>query len=159
MRSLFTLTVKEFENITFTEQTAKNVQLVVWGLAIGFFLAALFSLYQRFVVGAPIRALLRLEALSPENAKTEEELGVKGNALFHRALIKNTAVQKLIKRTEGEPCGYYIPEELKYRAELRYEKKGNPFLQIILAALLSLVVGIAFIKLIPPFLSMIDAIL
>ena len=159
MGSLFTLTVKEFENITFTEQTATGVQLVVWGLAIGFFLAALFSLYQRFVVGAPIRALLRLLALSPESAKTEEELGIGGNVLLHRALTKNTSVQKLIKKTEGEPCGYYIPEELKYRAELRYEKKGNPFLQIVLAALLSVVIGVAFIKLIPLFLSMIDAIL
>ena len=159
MGSLFTLTVKEFENITFTEQTAKNVQLVVWGLAIGFFLAALFSLYQRFVVGAPIRALLQLEALSPESAKTEEELGIKGGWLTHRALTKNTAVQKLVKKTEGEPCGYYIPEELKYRTQLRYEKKGNPFVQTVLAALLSLVIGIAFIKLIPLFLSMIDAIL
>ncbi len=159
MSSLFTLTVKEYEHIAFTATTARNVQLVVWGICIGFFLASLFSLYQRFVVGAPIRALLRLEALSPEAARNADELGFKKGSPFCRILEKNASVQRLVKKTEGETGSYYIPEDLKYRAELRYEKKGNPIVQALLAALLSTAVGIVLLKLIPLALSMIDAIL
>ena len=158
MSSLFTLAVREYEHIAFTATTARNVQLVVWGICIGFFLASLFSLYQRFVVGAPIRALLRAQAFSKESAKSGEELGIKQGSLFGRILEKNTAVQRLVKRVEKTDA-YYIPEDLKYRAELRYEKKGNPAVQVLLAAILSAAVGVVLLKLIPLALSMFDAIL
>ena len=159
MSSLFTLTVKKYEHIAFTEAAARNVQLVVWGICIGFFLASLFSLYQRFVIGAPIRALLRANALSPENAKTADELGFEQGSLYCRILAKSSALQRLVKKAEGDIDRYYVPEDLKYRAELRYEKKGTPIVQALLAALLSAAVGIVLLKLIPLALSMVDAIL
>lgn len=159
MAALFSMPVKEYSNIVFTAASARNVQFVVWGMCIGFFLASLFSLYQRFVVGIPVRRLLSLQAFSAKDAKTAAELGLKEGGLLHRALAKNAALKKLLKASEEEPPRYHIPEELKYRAEIRYEKKGNPIFQILLCAILSLAIGILLIKLIPLLLLMVDAIL
>ena len=57
------------------------------------------------------------------------------------------------------PVRYYIPEDLKYRAEVRYGKKGNGVVAFFLTVLLSLAVVALLMKLIPPILGMIDAIL
>ncbi|MBQ3063446.1 MAG: hypothetical protein IJC99_01405 [Clostridia bacterium] len=61
--------------------------------------------------------------------------------------------------TTGVPARYYIPEELKYRAAVRYDKKGNGLVSLLITVVLSLVMAVLLLKLIPLALSMIDSIL
>ena len=125
-------------------------------------LAAIITFYQRSIPGGFVRALLRAEALSPEKAKTLAELGYEKSRLIGLELRHGTVMKKTVQRVgEGSDTAvrYYIPEELKYRAETRYQSKGNGPLQLILTIALSFGLAILLIRLIPAVLGMIDAIL
>ena len=136
------------------------VTLVVWGMCLGVFGAAVWSVLHRLFVGAPIRALLLLEAFDEHSAKTLGEMGQKCGEQAERKMAENPALCRLVKRAErkGE-ARYYIPEELRYRAELRYGARGNPVLSVLLAGLLCLLLGLLLIFLIPLALSMTNTLL
>lgn len=159
--SLFEITVKEYQNIKFDQSDAATVRLVIFGLCIGAVLASLLTLYQRNVPGGFVRALLAAGALSPEGAKALSELGYEKNALVKFELKHNTVLQKTVLTLTAADgtARYYIPEEQKYRAETRFESKGNGPLQFALTVVLAIGLAILLLKLIPPVLSMIDAIL
>ncbi|MBE6603241.1 MAG: hypothetical protein E7636_02760 [Ruminococcaceae bacterium] len=159
--SLFTLEAKEYENITFDQSDATMVTLLILGICVGIVLSSLYTLYQRSVPGSLVRALLRAAALSPDSAKTLAELDLSKKGLLGFELRHNLVLQKTVQKAEGEGSDtrYYIPEALKYRAEGRFDKKGNGPLQFILTVFLSIGLAILLIKLIPFVLAMIDALL
>lgn len=161
LASLFVIEAKKYEHISFDKGDATMVTLLVFGICAGIVLASLYTLYQRSVPGRLVRALLSAAALSPDAAKTLAEIGCDGNCLLCFELRHNAVLKKTVQKVEGEGCDtrYYIPEELKYRAEGRFEKKGNGPLQFIVTAILSFGLGLLIIKLIPFVLSMIDAVL
>ena len=189
--SLFTVTVREYENIRFDASDASLLGIIIWGLCIGAVLASLLALDQQKVPGKLVRALLRAEAHDENSAKTLDELGLAGRPLIARELRRGMVLQKFVYSVGNEagqgkhpPDGenvagsaengpsatgdkaptaatarYYIPEELKYRAATRYDKKENGLFALILTTLLSVVMAVLLMKLIPPILSMIDSIL
>ena len=57
---------------------------------------------------------------------------------------------------EGSRAAYYIPAELKYRAEIRYEKKGNGPLSLIITAIATILVAILLIRLAPALIGIVD---
>ena len=136
------------------------VTLVVWGICLGVFGAAVWSVLHRLIVGAPIRALLLLEAFDERSAKTLAELGQKDGERAERKMAENPTLCRLVKRAVGKgDARYYIPEELRYRAELRYGAKGNPVLSLLLTGALCLLLGLLLIFLIPLALSMTSTLL
>lgn len=169
--SFFSVHVGELENLNFTAASAKTATMFIWAACIGMLLASLYNFYQRAVPGSVVRALLRAEALSAESAKTAEELGLadKPFALFE--LTSGVTLRRVVYRTdlaEGiapgkQPCTaetrFYLPEESKYRAEIRFSKEGNGVVALILTALLCVGVGIALVKLLPVVLGIIDTVL
>lgn len=65
------------------------------------------------------------------------------------------------KKTATEPdfdaqTRFYIPEDKKYRAELRFSREGNGAGGLALTCALTLVLGVALLKLIPVALTMVD---
>ena len=54
---------------------------------------------------------------------------------------------------------FYIPEERKYRAQVRFEKEGNGVGGLVLTCGLTIVLGVVLIKLIPVALSVVDSLL
>lgn len=156
--SIFTMNQKNLEHFSF-DATAATI--VIWGICIGIFIAYLIALYKHTVAGAPVRALLHAEAFSPETAKTLSELGFTQHHMIQFELRHDLQLQKLLKTKTDEngELRYFIPEELKYCAELRYEKKANPVIQILFAAVLTVAIGIVVVKLLPLLLSLLDGIL
>ena len=191
MLSLFSITVREYENIRFDASDASLLGIIIWGICIGAVLASLLALYQQKVPGKLVRALLRAEAHDKDSAKTLEELGLAGRPLLARELRRGTVLQKFVhsagngagqsntspdsengaegaenspsatkdRVSDAAPLRYYVPEALKYRAAIRYDKKENGFFALILTTLLSVAMAVLLMKLIPLVLSMIDSIL
>ena len=152
--SLFGVAVKEYEKLNFTEADAATATLVIYGVCLGVILAALYTFYYQKVPGSVVRALLRAEAFSAETARTAAELGLAPLAL--RELTRGKTLRRVVHRAEGEDTRYYIPEQDKYRAEIRFDKKGNGLVGLILTAALSLVLAVVLVKLFPVILNMID---
>ena len=167
--SLFTPEVRQFEHFNFNAAAAKNAGLIVMAVWLGVVLAALYNFYMRHVPGSAVRALLAAGALSPESAKTAEELQL--SRLARRELIFGSVLSRIVRYVGDEPaedgtCAprdatarYYIPEEQKYRAEIRFESKGNGTVGLILTAVLGFGLALLVIRLLPWFLGVIDNIL
>lgn len=168
LASFFVIPAREYEHFTFTSSAARTVVTFVVAICASIILAALYNFYVRYVPGGVTRLLLEKGATSPETAMTAEELGLLDKPFSLWELLRGTALRHLVATVESEKAPeetaerelrFYIPEEKKYRAELRFERKGNGVGALIATVIGSAVIAIALIKLIPFFLSVIDSIL
>ena len=133
---VFSLEPRVYENFTLDAATANTIGSFVIALGLGIIVAALYNYYIHRVPGAVIRALLAAGAFSPESAKTPAELGLLDKPIALWELTRGNSLAKLIRFVSDEQnelgvclqtpsTRYYIPEELKYRAEVRFDKKGR----------------------------------
>lgn len=166
LASVFSIEAQNYANFTFDAETATLTRNVILAFAIGVILAALAAFYHKSVPGAIVRSLLRAEALSPETAKTAEELSLHKNFFYRYELRRNITLKKLILSVEATETAadgeeytvlrYYIPEEKKYHAETRFEKKGSGPIGLLLTAALTVVAAILLIRAVPVALKIID---
>ena len=145
------------------------------------------------MLGAFVRCLLKEECLSPESAKTLDELGF-GTNIFIRIAMRSGRVnlRRVVKcreeelyneeiqrqreahekaaendasrgkfkeipyRTDVLADSFYIPEDQKYVAEMKFEEKGTSWSGIILLMIMSLVMLVAVLVALPEILSLVD---
>ena len=154
--SAFFIDAKEYKSITLDSSDALLITLLVYGICAGIVLPAIYTLYQKSVPGALVRALLAAEADSPEKAIGLEALPVRFKKLIRFELAHNLVLGKTVLTAgEGTEARYYIPEEQKYRAEGRFEQKGNGILSLVLTAALAFGLALLLFLVIPFALSMI----
>lgn len=186
LASFFTIEAKDYTNFTFDAAARETVVTIILGVCLMMIAVSLYTLYQKYVPGAIVRAILKAEAHSKETAKTVEELGLQKNPLILLELKLNLSLKKLLvlanredetvepspeaetndegksdasSNTEPELARFYIPEELKYRADNLFNKKGNTLSALLISTALVAVFGILLIRLFPTILTIIDNIL
>ena len=166
--SIFDVKVGNYEHFTIDADTANLLGTLVIAICVGAILAALYNFYIRNIPGSIVRALLRAQALSPESAVDIETLALPCRALVRFELRRGSALSRMVQQApsseqDGEcapqPPRYYIPEEAKYRAELRFSSEGNGLVALILTSALSVGLAALVIALLPWFLGVIDKIL
>ncbi len=155
-----------------------SLELIVWALFAGFILAALIAIYNKRVVGGFVKAILRNECLSAESAKTIIDLGFGSDWFIKNALRTDTVLRRFVVRVDdtaeespenekkdpGSKHGainfarakFYIPEELKYRAEVRYASKGTDLIAFGLCVVVLAAAAFAAIYIIPDLIQLID---
>ena len=131
-----------------------GLNMIIWSIYIGFMLATVLYYYQKKVMGKFVRLLVSKGALSADNAMTLEELGYEKQVLVRRELQKHSALRKMVWEVDdnyrtGEDghlyCArekvldlnlgkFYIPEERRIQAELRYDDKGSDIFALIISA-------------------------
>ena len=157
----------------------KTLTTIVIAVCVGVILAALYNFYVRRVPGGVVRLLLSRGALSPETALTAEELGILNKPFSLWELMRGITLRRLVAVAPEAPCDapegeesadgeesqitiqtrFYIPEDKKDRAEIRFNQEGNGVLGLVLTCALTVVLGFLLIKLIPLGLSMIEGLL
>lgn len=166
----FSVDLGVYQHFSVSSQTGALVKNLILGLALGLILAAGISCHLKTVHGGFVRRLLAEGCNSPETAKSLYELGYFHNISIRNLLRSGGAIGALIRSTEaaGEPASvspdlsharFYIPEDLRYRAEFRYEKKGSGVPVLILTAVLSLVAAALLCYFLPQLLGLADVIL
>ncbi len=151
-----------------------GVQTIVIAMAAGMLIAALLSVYYRSLLGRFIRYLVQENALSEESALSLEQTPYKKNIFIRSALVTGNTYGSVLYYTDGEksesirPHGkrpnkqqivsrrYFIPEELKYRAEFMFNKKGSNLLGVFLSALIIAVLAVFCLLVIPDLLTMVN---
>lgn len=155
-----------------------TVELIGWALFGGFVLAALLAIYNKRLIGGLVKRMLSEGCLSPERALTVTELGYGTDWFIKNALRTDAALLRLVKRidapTEGEAAPtpaktrgghdvidfstarFYIPEELKYRAEVRYASRGTDFVAFGICVVIFAAAAFAAIFIIPDLIQLID---
>ena len=125
---------------------AENIKAVTWCVVAGVIIASVVIFFNKTMRGTLVRLLLAAEALSPESAKTLDELGVEDKAAAIKSIERSDILKRIIK-TDGEGYGedarYYIPEDQKGRAEHQFLLRGNELFVIIITAVFFFAVGIA----------------
>lgn len=162
------------------------LKMVLWGIYGGILIGIAISYFRKIYLGALVRKLLKAEALSEDTALTLEEAGFKANVFFRNALKEGGSLRKYISFTDTSPISektvskgkerlrgffglektplsydfskikLYVPEELKYKADVVYEKQNAGIGMFIILALIltAFTVGISYV--IPELLTMLD---
>ena len=142
-------------------------------IAVSVFIAAtastVFVYLNKNIVGKVVRALVAAEANSPETALTLSELGLEKNFLVRSALKGKNGVRKLVNEVGDRivmlPDGssyferdskldlsdarFYIREENRIRAELRYSTKGSDIFMLIISIIVYFGVAWLIVILVP----------
>ena len=146
-----------FQNFTYSD-TIISLPLLICAIFAGFAIAITAATVDRFYCHAFVKALVRDGAVAEEKAKTLEELPVKGKWYIRFALRPGKHLVKMVAKTDGADgkVRYYLPEEKRIRAELRYENGKHPFLVLILC-LIVLAAAMVFVQFfLPELLTMVD---
>ncbi len=152
---------------------ATNIQLIVIAMAVGIVIAGAMSIYYRSLLGRFVRYLLKNKIHSPDAALSIDDSPYKKNPFIRSALRSGGVYGKVVHFTDGEASGsvfasgkrpskkvvaarkYYIPEELRYRAEFMFESKGTNIPTLII----SIIILAAFVLLCLYFLPQLLALL
>lgn len=133
-----------------------SLDVILVGLWIGVVIACGAIIYDRRKLGNFIRALIAAGALDPEHAVALKDLGYEKSGAVRRALRGNGVFAGTVFEKDDAPvfdredhalpvyresfdpekARFYIPAALKYRAEVRFEKKGTHVMALVVGALL-----------------------
>ena len=133
-----------------------SIELILICCYVGILIACGLAIYDKRVMGNFIRELLKRDATTPERALTLKELGfdkkqsiiraLRGNGIFKDTVYEaednpefdreNHALPIFREKFDPEKARFYIPAPLKYKAAVRFEKKGTHIMMWVLAAIL-----------------------
>lgn len=139
-----------------------GLNLIIWAMYIGILLATALAYYQKRIVGGFVRTVLSKGARTPDTAMTLTELGYQNHPFIRRELSKSGPLRKMIWEVEdnyrmGENDvlysarekaldlnigRFYLPEEKRIEAELRYEGKGSDVFTLIMTVAVFFVVAV-----------------
>ncbi len=184
-REFFTPQFGKFENIS---MTADGFKWIVLAFYFAFVLAALLAYYNRVLIGSLPRALAENGCFSAESAKSFSQLGYKGNIFVKLSLLRGSTLRRAVRCVEGEiwesdaknsarrtkfadfflperrykinfeTDRFYIPEKQKDACAMRFEKKGNGILPLVLTVIGGLVAVILIMKVSPMVFDLVDGI-
>ena len=172
----FTIHFGAYDNFSVTERTTETVNTVIPALVWGIIIAAIATFYSRRVVGSFVRTLCEKEAFSPQKGVTLFDTGLFRSTVVRRELSKSAFLRKVVFCREeqaflvekGNDASYkidftrdhfYIPEDLKYRAEIRYSTKGSTWLYVVLTVILVPVVVGLLCRFMPNILQAVDSLI
>lgn len=185
----FTVEFGTYENFTVSPTAATTIRTLVPALAIALVIASLMTARVRVNVGRFVRKLLHEECLSPESAKTLMELGVFRDTTIRRELSKGSNLRMVVRclhedgsdtavgyamkgkgknattgakntlRVDFLTARFYVPEELKHRADVRFDKHGSGWIQAIATVAIAIAVAVLLCWLLPDVLQLADNII
>ena len=172
----FTIRFGAYDNFSITERTLDVVNKMIPALIWGIIIASIATFFCRRVVGSFVRTLCEKEAFDPQRAVTLFDTGLFRSTVVRRELTKSAFLRKVVFCREeqafllekGRDATYkidftrdhfYIPEDLKFRAENRFSQKGSTWLYVVLTVVLVPVVVGLICRFMPDILRFVDAML
>lgn len=173
IKDFFNPTLEGYTNFSFSASQQKMLPLIIFALFFGVFLASFYTLYVRSLLGGIVRKLIHQEIFDPARAKTADELGYGKNLFILHALKSPYSLRRVLRSTEldahlaeeksavdfrPDPKNehFYLPEDDKYKAEMRFGKSAtapHTILFVLLGIILCEVVVFAFL---PELVSFFD---
>ncbi|MBQ8345682.1 MAG: hypothetical protein IJY42_05395 [Clostridia bacterium] len=159
-----------YENFSFSEQAESTAETLIVGIAIGLIIAAAFMSFTRTRIGRFVRKMIKEECFSAESSKTLTELEEFRNSTVRRQLAKGMILRNIVRCVEEDDAKaagaeyqfdfktahFYIPEEQKYRADVRFEKKGIGWLTVLLTAVCAVVAASLLCTFLPDIVRLMD---
>jgi len=174
----FTVELGAYDNFSLSATMGSTVRNLLLAVMMGFIFACIYTSYTRTVYGGFVRRLIKEESNSPERARSLFELGYFRNPAVRRELSKGTMLRMVVRCREAEEAAleeavdgkkahtpfkidftnahFYVPEELRHRAEIRFEKKGSGIVPLVLTLVCVVVAASLLCWLLPDALQFAD---
>ena len=161
-----------------------SVDMIILAIFIGGVIASFAAVYNKRMLGGFVRALIKAGANTPETAKTIGELGFGEDPFVRSALrgenaLRRTVVLAEVARLDGadaktaekrgrsnkkekinfETARFYIPEQRRARAEIRYDNKGTGLVALLFSVLAFAVIAAIVYFILPDLLEMLDTLI
>ena len=182
----------EYANINVYASELKMICSIILGFCAGIIVAAFLSLFTKRTLGDFVRRVIEREALSPDTAKTLDELDYLDRLIIRRAVAKSVSLRRVLKCREEEEFyaaqnekreehekkraedrsvkrfketeykidadndHFFVPEELKYMAEIKFDKKGATLRAAIATSILAVIAFFAIMLALPELLEFLD---
>ncbi len=138
--------IKESLSVLWISPARDEMARILWCIFVAVLLCGAYLIYRRQTVGKALRFLTENGCFSEETAKTVKELGLKNPSSL-------TADARLVKAVDGEEKRYYIPEELKKKAEYMQKAGKAKWWQALLLILAMYLVLVVLYHLLPDLLG------
>ena len=175
-----------YDNFDLVSINSPSFLFLVGALYVGILLGVLSALILRVHSHRIVKALTEHGAADRESAATLEQLGLKDNRFVRSLLKSDSALRRTVlcanesefreqkpsvltrfwrnkilrdplpPATDFEVARFYLPEEKRVSAELRYSEEKHPVRSFILAALGLLALALFTIFVLPELLTMVD---
>lgn len=170
----FSIRFGAYDHFSIPEQTAKMINKMIPTLILGIIIATVATFYCRRIVGSFVRTLIQKGALSPDAGVTLFETGAFRSTIVRRELCRGAFLRKVVFCREEQAFlpeskknttykidftkdHFYIPEDLKYRAEVRFDQKGSGWLSVVLTVILVPVFVGLLCRFMPNILQLVDS--
>lgn len=130
-----------------------TVPMLIGALYVGIAIGVIMSYYNKAILGKAIRSLLEKEAFGEEHALTAEALGFARNRLILNS-IRRGVLARFVHTVDGEEKRYYLIEDERHRAELRYSNKGTDLYVVIIGLVIFLLVAFVVARYLNEWISM-----
>ncbi len=128
-----------------------DVTTILWMFMLGAIAAVLTVFYNNKYLGKIVRALISIDATTPETAMTADELGVKITPTVKNAFKSNKSFSETVLITKDGR--YYINPDKLALAKSKYRSKETSFIFIIMSIVILLVAAIALSYVLPDLLD------
>lgn len=165
-----------FENFDI-DVNSSALPFLIWAICIGIAIGVLLSMICRVYSHRIVKAAVDSGADSEKNARTITEMGLGNKWIIRRMLRTDSGLRRILccvneaefpepkktkffgERTVKTPfdtARFYLPEEKRITAELRFPEEAHPVRNCILAAAALVLVGFLLMTVIPELLTMTD---
>lgn len=167
-----------YENFDLGSGKMISFKAIIVGICIGIVVASFASAFDRKKFGGLVRKIISDECYTPETAKTLAELGFDGSMAIKRDLRSGRKLKRYVKCVEEEaffanipdsPTKYkqkykhnfetdrfYIVEDEKYAADIKFELKGSGYGAVFFVTIIAIIICIVAITLLPEMLQLAD---
>lgn len=128
-----------------------DITTIIWMFMLGAAVATVVVYYNSRFLGRFVRALLDIDATSPESALTPDELGVKMTYAIKHALKPGTAFSQTVIKTEDNR--YYIAPDKVGLAKMKYRGKDTTIVFVLLILVILALVALALTYIFPDILE------
>ena len=170
----FTIDYGEYGNLGINpNESTFSVETFIIFAVLGMVIACFMGSFNKGTLGQFVRDLISEECFSPESAKTLTELGYLKDSAVRASLKRGYTLRKVVRCVEEDngtlicrenkdgtvpfnEVHFYIPEELKYKAAVRFEGKKTSKIVYFFLPLIAIALIIFFIKVFPNLLAMLN---
>ncbi len=124
-----------------------DITTIVWLCTIGACIGILSVYYNSNFLGKMVRALISIDATSPESALSLEELNIKLTPPLKRALRPGTSFSQTVIKTDNDK--YYILEKRIPMAKVKYREKEASLGFVLISILILVIAAMALSYILP----------
>lgn len=151
------------ERIELGTNSVTTLNIIIWSLFIGFMIAIGVTLYNKFVVGRVVRALISREAHSDDTALTAKDVEC-ASVFIRLALRRGSSLRRIVHMVgDREECRadtafdsakFYVPHDQIHRAKVIYGEVDASLPTILLSVFAFLLLAVVAFVVVPDLIQL-----